>query len=116
MNFLKRTHYCAEVTKDLIGQDVVVCGFVQKVRNLGNLIFIDVRDRSGIVQIAMNSKTDEKILDLAQQIRAEFVVSVKGQVKRRDSVNKTISNGDVEIYVSELYIVSKAQTPPFEVY
>ena len=115
MNFLKRTHYCAEVTKDLIGQDVVVCGFVQKVRNLGNLIFIDVRDRSGIVQIAMNSKTDEKILDLAQQIRAEFVVSVKGQVKRRDSVNKTISNGDVEIYVSELYIVSKAQTPPFEV-
>ena len=115
MNFLKRTHYCAEVTKDLIGQDVVVCGFVQKVRNLGNLIFIDVRDRSGIVQIAMNSKTDEKILDLAQQIRAEFVVSVKGQVKRRDSVNQTISNGDVEIYVSELYIVSKAQTPPFEV-
>lgn len=115
MNFLKRTHYCAEVTKDLIGQDVVVCGFVQKVRNLGNLIFIDVRDRSGIVQIAMNSKTDEKILDLAQQIRAEFVVSVKGRVKLRDSVNKTIANGDVEIYVSELYIVSKAQTPPFEV-
>ena len=115
MNFLKRTHYCAEVTKDLIGQDVVVCGFVQKVRNLGNLIFIDVRDRSGIVQIAMNSKTDEKILDLAQQIRAEFVVSVKGHVKLRDSVNKTIANGDVEIYVSELYIVSKAQTPPFEV-
>ena len=115
MNFLKRTHYCAEVTKDLIGQDVVVCGFVQKVRNLGNLIFIDVRDRSAIVQIAMNSKTDEKILDLAQQIRAEFVVSVKGHVKLRDSVNKTIANGDVEIYVSELYIVSKAQTPPFEV-
>lgn len=115
MNFLKRTHYCAEVTKDLIGQDVVVCGFVQKVRNLGNLIFIDVRDRSGIVQIAMNSKTDEKILDLAQQIKAEFVVSVKGHVKLRDSVNKTITNGDVEIYVSEIYIVSKAQTPPFEV-
>lgn len=115
MNFLKRTHYCAEVTRDLIGQDVVVCGFVQKVRNLGNLIFVDVRDRSGIVQIAMNSKTDEKVLDLAQQIRAEFVLSVKGQVKLRDSVNQTISNGDVEIYVSELYIVSKAQTPPFEV-
>lgn len=115
VNNLKRTHYCNKISKCLLGEVVTVCGFVQKVRNLGNLIFIDVRDRSGIVQVAFNNNSDEKILDLAQQVRAEFVVAAKGEVKIRSSINKTIENGDVEIYVSEFVILSKAKTPPFEI-
>lgn len=115
MNNLKRTHYCGEISHDLIGQEVVVCGFVQKVRNLGNLIFIDIRDRSGFVQIAFNNESDQILIETVQKVRAEFVVAAKGKVKTRDSINKTIKNGDVEIYVSDFEILSKAKTTPFEI-
>ena len=115
MKRLKRTHYCLDVNNRLVGQDVVVCGFVQKVRNLGNLIFIDIRDRSGSVQVAFDNKSDKELLELAQKVRSEFVVAAKGCVKIRDSINETIKNGDIEIYVSEFDIISKASTPPFEI-
>ncbi|MBP0979244.1 MAG: aspartate--tRNA ligase [Oscillospiraceae bacterium] len=115
MKKLKRTHYCSDIDNKLVGQDVVVCGFVQKVRNLGNLIFIDIRDRSGSVQVAFDNKTDQKLLEIAQKVRSEFVVAAKGSVKIRDSINETIKNGDIEIYVSDFDIISKASTPPFEI-
>lgn len=115
VNNLKRTHYCNEISKKLLGKVVTICGFVQKVRNLGNLIFIDIRDRSGFVQLAFNNNSDKKILQLAQQVKAEFVVAAKGEVTTRSSINTTIENGDIEIYVTEFAILSKAKTPPFEI-
>ncbi len=112
---LKRTHYCGDVSNVFLGQEVVVCGFVQKVRNLGNLVFVDVRDRSGIVQLAFNSQTDPDLFELVQSVRSEFVIKAMGRVKIRDSVNSKINNGDVEVDVYEFEILSKAETTPFEI-
>lgn len=113
MGALRRTHYCGEV--DGVGNEVVVGGFVQKTRNLGNLIFIDLRDRTGIVQLAFNDKTDREIFEKAEAVRSEFVLMAKGTVRKRESVNKEIKTGEIEIYVNELKILAKAETPPFEI-
>ena len=113
MKGLKRTCYCAEV--EGIGKEVTVGGYVQKMRNLGNLIFIDVRDRSGIVQLSFNDKTDKEIFEKAATCRSEDVVMAKGVVIERSSKNPDLKTGDIEIDVADLRILSKAQTPPFEV-
>ena len=78
MNGLKRTHYCGEVTE--VGKDVVVGGFVQKIRDLGNLIFIDLRDKTGIVQLAFNEETERLIFEKASSCRSEFVLMARGQL------------------------------------
>ena len=113
MNGLKRTHYCGEVTK--AGEDVTVGGFVAKIRDLGNLIFIDLRDKTGIVQLAFNDETDREIFEKASSCRSEYVLMAKGMVQERSSVNNEIKTGHVEIIVSDLRILAKAQTPPFEI-
>lgn len=113
MNDLKRTHYCGEVTQE--GTEVTVGGFVQKIRDLGNLIFIDLRDKTGIVQLAFNDTTDREIFEKASSCRSEYVLMAKGVTARRASVNKDIKTGEVEIIVSDLRILAKAQTPPFEI-
>ncbi len=113
MNGLKRTHYCGEVTEE--GTEVTVGGFVQKIRDLGNLIFIDLRDKTGIVQLAFNDTTDREIFEKASTCRSEFVLMAKGVTAKRASVNKDIKTGEVEIIVSDLRILAKAQTPPFEI-
>lgn len=113
MNGLKRTHYCGEVTQE--GTEVTVGGFVQKIRDLGNLIFIDLRDKTGIVQLAFNDTTDREIFEKASSCRSEYVLMAKGVTARRASVNKDIKTGEVEIIVSDLRILAKAQTPPFEI-
>ena len=113
MNGLKRTHYCGEVTK--AGEDVTVGGFVTKIRDLGNLIFIDLRDKTGIVQLAFNDETDREIFEKASSCRSEYVLMAKGMVQERSSVNNEIKTGHVEIIVSDLRILAKAQTPPFEI-
>ena len=113
MNGLKRTHYCGEVTK--AGEDVTVGGFVAKIRDLGNLIFIDLRDKTGIVQLAFNDETDREIFEKASSCRSEYVLMAKGMVQERSSVNNEIQTGHVEIIVSDLRILAKAQTPPFEI-
>ncbi len=115
MGSLRRTNYCGEVTSENIGTQVVVCGFVQKVRNLGNLIFIDLRDRTGIVQLAFGDSTEKSIFEKAESVRSEFVLMAKGEVKKRESVNTEIKTGEIEIIVNDLRILSKAQTPPFEI-
>ena len=115
MTGLKRTNYCGETTSALTGQEVVVCGWVQKLRDKGMLVFIDLRDRSGIVQLAFDSQTAEALRQKAQSVRAEYVLMAKGTVRTRESVNKDLPNGDVEVYVSDLRILAKAQTPPFEI-
>ncbi len=111
----KRTNYCGEISNELIGKEVCVCGWVQRRRDLGALIFIDLRDREGIVQLAFDENTDKEIFDKAFSVRSEYVLSARGIVRMRDAVNKTLKNGDVEIEVKSLKILSAAQTTPFEI-
>ena len=113
MGKLRRTHYCGEVPLEPC--EVVVCGFVQKVRNLGNLIFIDLRDRTGIVQLAFGDDTDPAVFEKASTVRNEYVLMARGRITPRESINTEIRTGTVEVRVSELKILSKAQTTPFEV-
>ncbi len=95
--------------------EVVVGGFVQKIRDLGNLIFIDLRDRTGIVQLSFNDSTDREIFKKAQGVRSEYVLMAKGSAVKRESVNKDIKTGAIEVIVTDLRILAAAQTPPFEV-
>ena len=113
----KRSAYCAELSANDLGKRVCVMGWVQKQRDLGALIFIDLRDRTGIVQLAFDDKTDKDIFDAAFGIRAEYTLCAKGTVRRRGegAVNKNIPTGEIEIAVDELKILSVAQTPPFEI-
>ncbi len=111
----KRTNYCGEISNELIGKEVCVCGWVQRRRDLGALIFIDLRDREGIVQLAFDENTDKETFDKAFSVRSEYVLSTRGIVRERDAVNKTLKNGDVEIEVKSLKILSAAQTTPFEI-
>ena len=112
---MKRTNYCGDFRIDDVGKKVVLCGWVQKQRDMGQLIFIDLRDRSGIVQLAFDEKTDKETFKKAFELRAEFVVEVSGVVKERESKNKVIPTGDVEIEVTDLNVISEASTPPFEI-
>lgn len=116
-NLDKRTKYCGLFTSEDIGKRACVMGWVQRQRDLGKLIFIDLRDRTGIVQLAFDSDTDREIFDKAFGIRAEYVLCAKGVVRARGegAVNKDRATGEVEIFVDELKILSVAQTPPFEI-
>lgn len=113
MKGLKRTHYCGEVTE--VGQEVVVGGFVDRIRNKGGVIFIVLRDRTGIVQLLFNDKTNPEIFEKASSCRGEYVLMAKGKVCERESKNYKIKTGLVEIFVDDLRILAKAQTPPFEI-
>ena len=113
MNGLKRTHYCGEVVT--AGEDVVVGGFVAKIRDLGNLIFIDLRDKTGIVQLAFNDETDRALFEKASTCRSEFVLMAKGKAQQRSNINTEIKTGHIEIIVTDLRILAKAQTTPFEI-
>ncbi|MGM9937902.1 MAG: aspartate--tRNA ligase [Candidatus Ornithomonoglobus sp.] len=113
MQGLKRTNYCAET--EGIGKTVVVGGYVQKIRDMGNLIFIDLRDRTGIVQLAFDDNTDRGVFEKAKSCRGEFAVMAKGVVRERESKNNDIKTGAIEIFVDDLRILAKAQTPPFEI-
>ena len=113
----KRTHLCATLSAANVGERVCVMGWTQKQRDLGSLIFIDLRDRTGIVQLAFDQNTDKEIFDKAFGIRAEFVLCAKGVVRRRGegAINKNIPTGEIEIAVDELKILAVAETPPFEI-
>ncbi len=115
INGYNRTAYCGEFNESHIGQEAVVFGWAQKTRDLGNLIFIDLRDRSGILQLAFGDGTDKEVFEKAASVRAEFVLEAKGVIRRRESVNTEIPTGAVELFVTELFILAKSQTPPFEV-
>lgn len=111
----KRTNYCGELRTSDIGKRVCVMGWAARVRDLGSLIFIDLRDRTGIVQLAFDEKTDKEIFDKAFRTRTEYVLVAKGVVRMRSSINKQIPTGDIEIFVDEYKIISAAQTTPFEI-
>jgi aspartyl-tRNA synthetase, bacterial type len=113
----KRTKYCGEFTAADIGNTVCVMGWVQRQRDLGSLIFIDLRDRTGIVQLAFDNETDTAIFDKAFAIRMEYVLCATGKVRSRgeSAINKDIPTGEIEIFVEELKILSAAHTPPFDI-
>ena len=115
MTGLKRTDYCGNLRAHDEGREVTVCGWVQRVRDLGQLIFIDLRDRTGIVQLAFDDTTDREIFNKAFSCRSEFVLAAKGAVRDRTSKNPDIPTGDVEVAVTDLRVLSRAQTPPFEI-
>ena len=112
---LKRTHYCGELRSENIGKEVTVSGWVAKQRDLGSLIFIDLRDRTGIVQLAFDENTDKAIFEKAFSARNEFVLMAKGVVKERSSKNPDLPTGDIEIDVTDLRVLSKSETPPFDI-
>ena len=112
---ISRTHYCGDLSKYNVGETVTICGWVQRQRDLGQLIFIDLRDRSGIVQLAFTDSTDREIFDKAFHARNEFVLAATGVVRERSSINVDIKTGEIEIEVTSLSVLGRSETPPFEI-
>lgn len=108
----KRTHLCGTLRKEDIGKQVVLNGWVQKRRNLGGLIFCDLRDKTGIVQIVFNDTLPKECFELADSLRGEYVVGVRGVVRLRESVNEDLPTGTIEVIAEDLILYSKADTPP----
>ena len=115
MDGLKRTRYCGTLRTEDAGNSVTVCGWIQRQRDLGGLIFADLRDRTGIVQLAFDDNTDRDIFEKASALRSEYVVMASGTVRQRSSVNNDIPTGEIEIEVTCLKILGVSQTPPFEI-
>ena len=115
MQGLHRSHRCTEVSNKNIGETVTVMGWVQKRRNLGSLIFIDLRDRSGILQLVFD-ENDREVFEKAKNLRSEFVIAVEGVVRKRGgAINEDLATGDIEVTVNTLRILSESDTPPFPV-
>ncbi|MBP1914885.1 aspartyl-tRNA synthetase [Lederbergia galactosidilyticus] len=110
-----RSYYCGEVAESAVGESVVLKGWVQRRRDLGGLIFIDLRDRSGVVQIVFNPDISKEALEVAEKVRNEYVLDVRGQVVKRDdsTVNPNIATGKIEVLVSDITVLNEAKTPPF---
>ncbi|NLL03385.1 MAG: aspartate--tRNA ligase [Clostridiales bacterium] len=116
MTGLKRTNYCGDLRTSDIGKEVVVCGWVAKQRDLGSLIFIDLRDRQGVIQLAFDENVvDKQNFEKAFSVRSEYVLMARGKVRERASKNKDIPTGEIEIEVEDLRVLAKSQTPPFEI-
>jgi len=113
---LTRTHTCGALRPDDVGADVVLLGWVHRVRDLGGLLFIDIRDRGGITQVVFD-KDDEALMAKAKRLRSEYVIGVRGRVRRRaaDTVNPKLPTGEVEVVVRELALLNEAKTPPFPI-
>lgn len=112
---IKRTHYCGNLTEENIGEKVTVMGWADVYRNLGSLIFIDLRDRYGVIQLSFDTDVDKEIFDKAATVRNEYVLAAVGEVVKRSSPNPKMPTGTIEIKVEELRILNKAETPPFEI-
>ena len=112
---LERTHYCGALRASDAGKPAVILGWVARRRDLGNLLFLDVRDRSGIVQVVFNKETEPVAHGKAEQVRSEFVVGVEGQVVKRQKANPELATGEVELIASRLHLLNNAKTPPFPI-
>src|SRR5579864_884191 len=110
---LKRTHYCGALRAADAGKPAVVLGWVARRRDLGNLLFLDVRDRTGIVQVVFNKETQPEAHAKAEQARNEFVVAVEGEVVKRQKSNPELATGEVELVATKPHILNNAKTPPF---
>lgn len=111
----KRTDYCGNITQDYLDQDVNLYGWVQRVRNLGNLVFIDLRDREGLVQVVVNHDSGKELMAIADSLGNEYVIQVKGKVVKRSSINPDMKTGEVEVEAKEIIILNESENPPFEV-
>jgi len=112
---LKRTHYCGALRASDAGRDATVMGWVHRRRDLGNLLFLDVRDRSGIVQVVFNKETQPEAHAKAELARSEFVVAVEGRVTRREKANPELATGEIDLVATKLHILNNAKTPPFPI-
>ena len=117
MQGLKRTHRCGELSAANVGENVTIMGWVQKNRNKGGLVFVDVRDRSGIIQVVFEEgKSEAALIEKAAKLRAEYVVAVVGKVEKRSgAVNENLATGEIEIIPEQLRILSESETPPFPI-
>src|SRR5437763_16186211 len=112
---LTRTHTCGALRADDVGADVVLLGWVHRIRDLGGVTFIDVRDRAGVSQVVV--RENEALMTVAKRLRSEFVIGISGVVQRRsaDTVNPKLGTGEVEVLAREIRILSEAKTPPFQI-
>lgn len=115
LNRFCRSSYCGCFTEKMAGESASVCGWIQRSRNLGGLIFADLRDRTGILQLAFDENTARDVFEKAVGLRGEFVVAASGKIRMRASINPDIPTGKVELAVEELRILAKSETPPFEI-
>ncbi|MBI0120256.1 aspartate--tRNA ligase [Lactobacillus sp. M0398] len=111
----KRTDYCGNITQDYLNRDVNLYGWVQRVRNLGNLVFIDLRDREGLVQVVVNHDSGQELMAIADSLGNEYVIQVKGKVVKRSSINPDMKTGEVEVEAEEIIILNESKNPPFEI-
>ena len=114
MGNLRRTAYCGELTTEDIGKEVIVAGSIAKSRDLGGVVFADLRDTTGILQLSFDDSSDREVFEKASALKTEYVVIAKGELRRRESINKTIPTGEIELFVTELRVLSAAETTPFE--
>lgn len=115
MTGLKRTHYCGDLRIEDVSKEVTLGGWAQKIRDKGSLVFIDLRDRTGLVQLTFDDRTDREVITKAKTVKPESTLMVKGTVVARQAVNNDIATGQIEILVDEIRILSVAQTPPFHI-
>ncbi|MBQ2604291.1 MAG: aspartate--tRNA ligase [Clostridia bacterium] len=115
MTGMKRTHYCGELRISDVGKTVTLFGWVAKQRDLGQLIFIDLRDRTGVTQLSFDDTSEKSVFEKAAKCRSEFVLGITGTVLERSAKSKKIATGDIEVKVSELRILGESETPPFEI-
>lgn len=113
LNVLKRTNMCGQLTEKDIGKKVVVAGWCHKQRDLGKLLFITLRDRSGLIQLVANESAPSEVFEIMSEIRSEYVLAAKGTVSRRSSPNPELPTGNIEIAIEEIKILSESKTPPF---
>ena len=111
----RRTNYCGDLRLSDAGKTVSLCGWVQRQRDLGGLIFVDLRDRTGLIQLSFDDSTDKEIFEKASTLRSEYVIAATGLVRERESKTNKIDTGDIEVYVTELRLLARAETPPFEI-
>ncbi len=111
----KRTHMCGTLREEHIGQEVTLMGWVQRRRNLGGLVFIDLRDREGIMQVVFDTAISQAAFEKAESVRSEFVIAIKGKVTLRESINETLATGKVEIFAEEMKILSESEVPPIHI-
>ena len=111
---LRRTNYCGEVSLAMAGQEMTVCGSIARARDKGGIIFADLRDTTGILQLVFDEDTPKDVFAKAESLKSEYVVICRGKLRERAAKTDKISTGDVELYVTELRILSEAQTTPFE--
>ncbi|WP_338206457.1 aspartate--tRNA ligase [Lactobacillus juensis] len=111
----KRTDYCGNITQDYLNRDVNLYGWVQRVRNLGNLVFIDLRDREGLVQVVVNHDSGQELMAIADSLGNEYVIQVKGKVVKRSSINPDMKTGEVEVEAEKIIILNESKNPPFEI-